>query len=167
MDIIEGKKRGERRRLGKWWENKDETGWEEHLQETFRDVGGKKEEVKTPAIQRVGGLLFSLLCVDKAGQEGSVPVRTSKLHSLCQSHYRCIVLHQPLFLAVVLSHHHCLWTLRWWAQGPDDTHGNTTSHTHLYTEKQRGKAEKHSSNDRDMCDSAWECFWLPPLVQPQ
>ena len=46
-------------------------------------------------------LLFSVLCVDKAGQEGSVPVRTSKLHSLCQSHYRCIVLHQPLLLAPV------------------------------------------------------------------
>lgn len=48
-----------------------------------------------------GRLLFSFLCVDKAGQEGSISVSSSKLHTACQSHYRCIVLHQPLPLAPV------------------------------------------------------------------
>lgn len=49
----------------------------------------------------MSGCCCSFLCVDKAGQEGSIPVSNSKLHTPCQNHYRCIVLHQPLPLAPV------------------------------------------------------------------
>lgn len=87
----------------KWKLQTKEESWENRTNDKKESEENKKWQPEEKMREQVvvGGCCCSFLCVDKAGQEGSIPVSNSKLHTPCQNHYRCIVLHQPVPLALV------------------------------------------------------------------
>lgn len=100
----------------------------------------------------MGGCCCSFLCVDKAGQEGSIPVSNSKLHTPSQNHYRCIVLHQPLSLALVfiispLLSHNPLGDEPNDLTTTADTHILLHTHTHRYLHREAEDTENRKNGN--------------------
>lgn len=122
----------------------------------------------------MGGCCCSFLCVDKAGQEGSIPVSNSKLHTPCQNHYRCIVLHQPLSLALVfiispLLSHNPLGDEPNDLTTTADTHILLHTHTHRYLHREAEDTENRKNGNYLIFVSFCLCMcsWLLPFIELQ
>lgn len=120
----------------------------------------------------VGGCCCSFLCVDKAGQEGSIPVSNSKLHTPCQNHYRCIVLHQPLSLALVfiispLLSHNPLGDEPNDLTTTADTHILLHTHTDTCTGRQKTLKIGRMAITLFLCLCLCMCSWLLSFIELQ